>query len=207
MDTRFCIEEACDHNSTKLVFVFRPGKTTWNSFVAKVTKSGKCKLFSHVDIIVHNKEHGENTLLAYSSFMHNPLLKTRIDENCYDKTSDVALAFDVSSDETQYAREFLDTLVNRNTQYNYTDISLCVLPKTLQSLYKDVTMDQTITKVFCSQLAVLTLRAALRKHQNIYTSTKINSRCTSPNALFELIEPSCKRVKVELLCVGQLEEF
>lgn len=179
-----------------------------NFFSRAVTFATSTKYrFSHVDIVVHNPDDGENILRAYSSFMNTLLTKTELARNHYHDDCDVALAVPVTAGEARTARDFLDKLVQNKTPYNTADIALCLLPVRAQQYVKDVAPDAPIRSVFCSQLAVLTLRRSLTKSARsvLQCCQAVNSRCTSPNALFGMLSPLCTRVRVQALCTGQVQ--
>ena len=179
----------------------------WSHIVSYAGSTERTDMFSHVDVVVHHVADGEKMLCAYSSYMHELLTLTRLDGNMYDDRLDVALAIPVSIEEAKVAREFLDGLVRDHTTYNLTDLALCMMPEAVQRLVPDVPDDAPIKSVFCSQLAVLTIRrclsvsaAEVRKQ-----CRAVNSRCTTPNALYDILSPLCPRVRVQALCTGQCE--
>lgn len=196
-----------DEPTCALVFTFRAPDSAWSNFVAKITSWHKGERFCHTDVGVYNPSDGDNVMHAYSSYAKQLLTRTRLDQNGY-TGADVALAYSVTADEARTARAYLDAMVERETAYNYEDLPLCILPRRATSMLADTDAND-VDKVFCSQLAILTLRKSLlstEQNADLHKALDcVNSRCTSPNALFVLLQPHCHRLKLPQYCMGKLQ--
>ena len=208
-----------------ILFAFRHPDTTWANIVAKSTQmalynkknnvENRSESFCHVDIIVHpslsstssSTEQWKSLFVAYSSYMGEPLSKTALQNNLYDSTKDVVLCYTLDADEATAALSYLDRLVDQEIPYNYYDLPLCVLPASVGKLFPDIDY-HTPTRVFCSQLVVLTLKrclSATEKNEAIHSLIdKTNSRIVSPNSLFQKLKPFCQRLHVGPFIMGRL---
>ena len=187
-----------------LIFVYKFNNLS--KTVAKLTMGD----FAHVDINIHDPDTPTTKLFAYSSYMYNPLLYTGMYENIYNCEHDVALSLTLSDDDAREATKYLNELVQKETKYNYKDLPLCLIPTRMHHMFSDTNPDE-VKSVFCSQLVVLLLRQCLSiNNETIGLREKllsINSRCTSPNLLYNCLQPFCERIRVSKLCMGTIEPF
>jgi hypothetical protein len=146
----------------------------------------------HVDVIPHEDEKA-----AYTSYMFENFSKNSV-ENAYTPSTHTILYLPMTDEENERAKTFLQTCVNRSVPYNYSDVFRCILPG--NSMLSDVTPENFST-LFCSQAVVLCLRKALDPSHPVSTiSNQLNSRITTPQALYEMISPFCKEVESIYLC-------
>lgn len=186
-----------------VVLVFRGAGSVWTHLVAGVTSlPGHSERFSHVDVLVYG---GGGEPYSFCSYMQQPLQRLRPDECMYRKGCDHALALAVSGAEARAARSLLQEMYLKGVGYNYTDLPLCLLPTALKCSLHDVEDARSLTRVFCSQLAVLTLRES-GSGAAVEAVRALNSRCTAPNELYEALCSSFQSVKVEALMMGLVQE-
>ena len=134
--------------------------------------------FLHVDMIPCLNEP-----YAYTSYMFEPFSKNA-SLDAYDPASYTARYIPLSEPERRSAVEFLEECAAKRVPYNYADLPCCVfMPSRLVSDYcKDAPVPSSL---FCSQAAVLCLRHAVDPDSPLGAAlAKLNSRTTSPNALF-----------------------
>lgn len=107
----------------------------------------------------------------------------------------------VSSEEYDSARKYMADLCVQKVSYNYTDLTLCGLPRFFSAtLASDVDPYPIPKSVYCSQAAILMLRNAIQPSRInaplVETLKKVNSRACSPMTLLHLLEPYCTQVDV-----------
>lgn len=141
----------------------------------------------HVDMVPE-----EPTPSAYTSYMFECFSKNPT-ENIYSQETHTILYLHLTEEENKRACDFLQSCVDKNTPYNYSDIFRCVLPGS--SLLSDISGDN-YTTLFCSQAAVLCLRKALDPTHGLHLIvTTLNSRITTPQTLFNSLLPFCTEVE------------
>lgn len=141
----------------------------------------------HVDI-VPNQERSMYTCYMFESFSENDL------DDCYRDDTHTRLRIEVSELEYQSVVAMLKRLVEKKVPYNTSDIIWLFMGS---GSCKDIEKEESIESLFCSQAITLVLRMCLTENkQLIETLHSLNSRKTTPNILYNAIQPH-----------AQVEEF
>lgn len=146
----------------------------------------------HVDIMPIYDSVPENTI-TYTSYVSENFSMSISTKRLYTNERCVARAIPVTSDEFDRAVSFLHDLCEAEVPYNYADLLLTAMPHMLQTAFIDDVPSENpkdLTSVYCSQAAVLCLRAALGEDSPLLAEMReINSRLTLPLDLYHHVLP------------------
>lgn len=89
-------------------------------------------------------------------------------------------------------RAYVVELCSRKIPYNYLDLALCAMPKSMASMMaSDIPTLPVPKTLFCSQAVVLILRHALGDHPKIVpVVAKLCSRCVCENSAKRMHRPT-----------------
>ena len=161
--------------------------------------------FVHVDLMPINDNAPEHSVVCTSYIGENFSLSLATKQAYNDKDC-VALCIELTEEEHQKLTSYLLALADHNIPYNYQDVLVSALPRSVSRVLVDDVADERpekISTLFCSQAVVLALRNSLDgSHPLMHTLQQVNSRCTLPDTLFRLLEPGCQRLSCQALRSG-----
>ena len=155
-----------------------------DSFIKKLVKilAGP---YVHTEIIVTNPDAVHT---AYSAYMECTFSKTLHKDFCFSDTTHDFLSIPVSTDELERVVKSCEACVTSKIPYNTRDMVFSQVP-----LRNPSENDHFHTPaLFCSQAAVLVLRACLGVDHDLHPHlAAVNSRTVSPSHLYEVLKPVC----------------
>lgn len=111
----------------------------------------------------------------------------------YSPDTHQALALRVSQEEYSAVEHLVLEFFGRNIPYNYSDVFHLILPS--MTTVQDVDSPADIDSLFCSQAVTLALRMGLDcKHPLHAPLCALNSRCTTPTMLYDVLKSHCEAV-------------
>ena len=111
----------------------------------------------------------------------------------YSPDTHQTLALCVSPEEYSAVEHLMLDFFNRSIPYNYTDVFHLILPS--MTTVQDVDSAADVDCLFCSQAVTLALRMCLDcKHPLHAPLCALNSRCTTPTMLFDVLKSHCEAV-------------
>jgi hypothetical protein len=160
--------------------------------------------YVHTELIITQAEFddsGKSKLVhtGYSTFMRETFSRIFQKDFWYDDQCHDFLSIPVSPEELYRLSKSCEACVESKIPYNAADMVLSQIPlrnPTDRELYQSKTL-------FCSQAAVLLLRACLdEEHVLQGPLALVNSRTVTPSHLYEIIKPFCpQRSKMQALGV------
>ena len=172
----------------------------------------------HVDMIPMGQE--QAVCHYYTSYMFETFSKNPLSSTHYTDTTHTALLVDLELEELKRARDFLDECVKHGVPYNYPDLLPCMIASSQSTMVQDVALSakaeapELPSSMFCSQAVVLCLRKAFgtkaseeekeddddntrKRKQLVAALSSVNSRLTTPSALYKAVVPFTKRIPIE----------
>jgi hypothetical protein len=187
----------------QVVCVFKKAVFLTDSIVAM--KAGP---LVHVELLVIDSNVPSNSL-SYTSYVGCEFGVSISTKQTYNSKDSIALAFDVTPDEHASLISYLHDLCESHIPYNYKDIAIMLLPKTIQRNFVDDVTSETpreIKALFCSQGIVLALRNSLSQASPLCQQLRgLNSRTVHPYALYHMLRPYTYMVNCDLLRNGEVK--
>lgn len=134
----------------------------------------------HVDVIPNDNK------FMFTSYMFERFSVNRLQP--YARETHECRRLELSETEHKTMQDVLVRFVDKQLPYNYTDV-FSYMFRSLSS-EQDVANEESVKSLFCSQAMLLALRYSLVENNALLEQiNKTNSRMTTPNDLFTLLEP------------------
>jgi hypothetical protein len=161
----------------------------------------------HVEVLPIDVLHPENTL-SYTSYVGQPFGVSISTKRTFDNETCVGLVLEVSPEEHETLVSYLHDLCEANIPYNYHDMAIMALPRTLfEAVVDDVPSEDPrhLRSLFCSQAVLLALRNSLSEENPLLpVLAGVVSRTIFPYTLFHLLRPYTHTVDCRALASGMV---
>jgi hypothetical protein len=159
----------------------------------------------HVELLPVDTLNPENTL-SYTSYVGHPFGVSISTKRTFDNETCVGLVLEVSPAEHENLVSYLHDLCEANIPYNYQDMAIMALPRTLfEAVIDDIPSEdpRDIRSLFCSQAVLLALRNSLADDNPLLeVLSKVVSRTIFPYTLFHLLRPFAHTIDCRALASG-----
>lgn len=159
----------------------------------------------HVELLPIDANIPDNTL-SYTSYVGHAFGVSISTKATFDNETCVGLALDLTPLEHERLISYLHDLCAANIPYNYGDMALMALPRTLfEAVVEDIPSEdpRDVRKLFCSQAVLLALRNSLADDNPLGDVLgRIVSRTIFPYTLFHVLRPYTRPVDCRALARG-----
>jgi len=193
-----------DHDKAYLVLIFRRARSNFQKIIRTLTGN---EVHVDVGVFLPKRTPPEGNFLLYSAYINRTLQKTDAHCNYYESGEDTAYVLETNTVSAMRVDAFLNNLHTKQCKYNYADLIFCVMPHSIIDVIPDVDTLH-IQKVFCSQLAILSIRVMTQNDPSAanlaQTAANLNSRTVSPAALRVHLAPFLRKVDLLKYLTGAI---
>ena len=152
----------------------------------------RCGEFTHMKIYCPDLRHEGFLGCTFTNFSMCEMMRTRECIPSYSKDRDKYVYHLIELENTQFDRftAWNNQQIDHNCKYNYADLCRQIIPgKIASTITREVDMDKPFhRKLYCSQAAVLSLRASLGPGHKVCKALQgITSRLSTPSTVADLL--------------------